>query len=103
MQDDGAPQDGRRDGLLTASLEIVNVKGLHARASAKFAATAERYEADVTVSKDSMTVNATSIMGLLMLAAAQGSVIELAAIGEDAAEALAALGDLVSGRFDEGE
>lgn len=104
MSDGASSEDGAPEGgALQTSLEITNVKGLHARASAKFAAVAERYEAQITVSRDNLTVNGTSIMGLLMLAAAKGCVIELRALGEDAAEAVAALTALVEGRFDEGE
>ncbi|MBX2855402.1 MAG: HPr family phosphocarrier protein [Rhodobacteraceae bacterium] len=80
---------------------IVNAKGLHARASAKFVQEAERFDAKVTVSKDDYSVNGVSIMGLLLLTASQGSEIEITAEGQDADEALAALAGLVARGFDE--
>lgn len=82
-------------------LQICNVKGLHARASAKFAETAHRFDADVRVTRDQLTVSAISIMGLLMLAAANGSEIHVAATGPEAEAAVAALADLVANRFGE--
>ncbi|MEM1419000.1 MAG: HPr family phosphocarrier protein [Pseudomonadota bacterium] len=88
---------------LKATVEIVNAKGLHARASAKFATLAEHFDAKVTVSRDGMSVAAYSIMGLLMLAAAKGCEIEIAASGRDAEAALAGLVDLVRTRFGEAE
>ncbi len=91
------------DGALSRELLIVNKKGLHARASAKFVQCAEQFEAHVTVSKDQNTVGGTSIMGLMMLAAGLGSHIHITAEGPDAVEALEALQELVSGRFGEEE
>jgi phosphocarrier protein HPr len=82
---------------------IVNKKGLHARAAAKFVQCAERYDATVTVSKDQTTVGGTSIMGLMMLAAGIGSLIHVTASGSDAAAALEALHALVADRFGEEE
>lgn len=82
-------------------LTICNAKGLHARASAKFVKTAAAFEATVRVAKDGTEVDAASIMGLLMLGAGNGSVIEVSAEGPDAVEALAALTDLIERRFDE--
>ena len=82
-------------------LVIVNRKGLHARASARFVQCAERFEADITVTKDATTVGGTSIMGLMMLAASPGSVIRVSAEGPDAEAALQALADLVAGYFGE--
>lgn len=82
-------------------VEIVNERGLHARASAKFVKLAAGFDAEVTVSRDGQTVDARSIMGLMMLAAGPGSTIEIAADGAEAAEALDALCALVSNRFDE--
>lgn len=84
-----------------ATLSICNQRGLHARASAKFVKTASEYDAEVLVSKDGTTVDARSIMGLLMLGAGIGSTIEVSASGEQAEQALAALSDLVARRFDE--
>ncbi|WP_240606409.1 HPr family phosphocarrier protein [Phenylobacterium kunshanense] len=85
------------------TVEIVNKRGLHARASAKFVKLAAAYDAEVTVSKDGQTVDARSIMGLMMLAAAPGCCIEIAAEGDQAEEAVSALTDLVQRRFDEDE
>ena len=83
------------------TVEICNERGLHARASAKFVKTAAGFEAEVTVSKDGHTVDARSIMGLMMLAAGPGAEIEIVAEGPDAEAAAKALEDLVSCRFDE--
>jgi phosphocarrier protein HPr len=85
------------------SVEIVNKRGLHARASAKFVKLAASFDAEVTVSKDGQTVDARSIMGLMMLAAGPGSEIGIAAEGEQAQEAVEALAALVAARFDEDE
>jgi phosphocarrier protein HPr len=82
-------------------VEIVNERGLHARASAKFVKLAAAFDAEVTVSRDGTTVDARSIMGLMMLAAGLGSTIEIAAEGPEAKPALEALVELVQGRFDE--
>ena len=84
-------------------LVITNKRGLHARAAARFVKCAEHFDADITVSKDLTTVGATSIMGLMMLAAAPGSSIRVCACGPDAGLALAALADLVASRFGEDE
>lgn len=84
-------------------LEIVNQKGLHARASAKFVQTVERFDATVTVSRGGETVGGTSIMGLMMLAAGPGTVITVEASGREAAEAMAAIEALVASGFGEEE
>ena len=86
---------------LSKVVEIVNERGLHARASAKFVKLAAAFDAEVTVTRDGTTVDARSIMGLMMLAAGLGSTIEIAAEGPDAQPALDALVELVQGRFDE--
>ena len=86
----------------TAEVLIRNEKGLHARASAKFVKCAETFQSEITVTKDGQEVGGTSIMGLLMLAASCGTTISLAARGEDAAQALAALVILVETGFGEG-
>lgn len=91
-----AATPGRR-----ATLEIVNRLGLHARAAALFVQTASRFDAEVTVSKDGQSVNGRSIMGVMMLAAEQGSSIEVATSGRQADESLAAIQELVSARFNE--
>ena len=86
---------------LSRVVEIVNERGLHARASAKFVKLAAAFDAEVTVTRDGTTVDARSIMGLMMLAAGPGSTIEIAAEGPEAQPALDALVELVQGRFDE--
>jgi phosphocarrier protein len=88
---------------VTASkvVEIVNERGLHARASAKFVKLAAGFNAEVRVSRDDNTVDARSIMGLMMLAAGVGSEILIEADGPDAEAAVQALAALVSNRFDE--
>jgi phosphocarrier protein len=85
------------------TVEIVNKRGLHARASAKFVKMAAGFDAEVRVSKDGQTVDARSIMGLMMLAAAPGCCIEIEAEGPDAEPAVTALAELVAARFDEEE
>ena len=85
----------------TATANICNTRGLHARASAKFGKLASGFCAAVHVTRDGVTVNALSIMGLLMLGAGNGCAIDIRAEGADAAAAVAALTDLVSRRFDE--
>ena len=86
-----------------ATVDILNKKGLHARASAKFVKLAATFDAEVTVSKDGHTVDARSIMGLMMLAAGIGCCIEIEAQGLQAGDAVAALEALVANRFDEDE
>ncbi|KQQ78535.1 MULTISPECIES: HPr family phosphocarrier protein [unclassified Rhizobium] len=80
---------------------IVNKRGLHARASAKFVQMVESFEADVRVSRDGSTVGGNSIMGLMMLAASTGCSIEVSASGPQAVEALDALEALVANKFGE--
>jgi phosphocarrier protein len=87
----------------TKSVEIINKRGLHARASAKFVKLASSFDAEVKVSKDGQTVDARSIMGLMMLAAGPGCCIEVEAEGPEAAPALDALIALVSDKFGEDE
>ncbi len=88
-------------GAMVKVLNIVNQKGLHARASAKFVQTVEKFEADVHVSRCGETVGGASIMGLMMLAAGPGTSITVVASGKESAEVLAALASLVDGRFGE--
>ena len=83
------------------TVEILNERGLHARASAKFVKVASGFDAEVTVSRDGQTVDARSIMGLMMLAAGIGSTIDIAADGPEAEQALDALAALIAARFDE--
>ncbi|WP_425062022.1 HPr family phosphocarrier protein [Pyruvatibacter mobilis] len=91
--DGGAP--------LSRILTITNARGLHARASARFVKTAEAFDADIRVTKDGQTVSATSIMGLMMLAASTGSTIALEASGPQAQAAMDALEALVTDNFGE--
>lgn len=86
---------------LSRELLIINKRGLHARASAKFVQTVDGFDARITVSRDGMTVGGTSIMGLMMLAASPGSTILVTAEGPDAEVALDALDALIAARFGE--
>jgi len=85
------------------TVEIVNKRGLHARASAKFVKLAGTFDAEVRVTKDGQTVDARSIMGLMMLAAGPGCCIDIEAEGAEAEAAVAALQELVAGKFEEDE
>jgi len=84
-----------------ATADICNTRGLHARASAKFVKLASTFDAEVHVTRDDVTVNALSIMGLLMLGAGNGCTIDIAATGPDAEAAVTGLVDLVARKFDE--
>ena len=86
---------------LTRTVTVVNRRGLHARAAAKFVTMAERFGASIDVSREGQTVSARSIMGLMMLGAGQGAQLELQADGWDAKEALDALVALVESGFNE--
>jgi phosphocarrier protein HPr len=86
---------------LRRSIIIVNRRGLHARASARFVKCAESFDAEVRVTKDGQTVGGTSIMGLMTLAAAPGCAIDLEAEGPEAAQALDALANLIDEGFGE--
>ncbi len=86
---------------LVRELDIVNQRGLHARASAKFVKCAEGFDANIQVSRDGQTVPATSIMGLMMLAAAMGTSITVEASGPESERAMEALSALVASKFDE--
>jgi len=90
-----------RKGAVVRTFTICNKKGLHARASAKFVQTVEKFDADVRVSRGGETVGGTSIMGLMMLAAAPGTSITVEATGNEAAEAIQALAALIASRFGE--
>ncbi len=85
------------------TLPIINKLGLHARAAAKLVQTASKFDCDIHVSRNGKTVNAKSIMGVMMLAAAQGSEITLTTTGSDADEAANAIESLVASRFGEAE
>ncbi|MFK4824639.1 HPr family phosphocarrier protein [Paenochrobactrum sp. BZR 588] len=93
--------DYNPDEALTRSLEIINMRGLHARASAKFVQTVDSFNAHVRVEKDGMSVGGTSIMGLMMLAASPGCSIQVSACGEEAQQVLDALTALIGNKFGE--
>jgi phosphocarrier protein HPr len=96
----GCPGQRREDSIVRV-LDIVNTRGLHARASAKFVQTVEKYDADVRVTRGGEIVGGTSIMGLMMLAAGPGTSIKIEASGPQAAEVMAALEALIKSRFGE--
>jgi phosphocarrier protein HPr len=100
---DECPPDQRasRDGAVVRKLAICNRKGLHARASAKFVQTVEKFDADVRVMRCGETVGGTSIMGLMMLAASPGTTITVEATGKEAADVIEALATLIDSRFGE--
>lgn len=86
---------------VSRELLIINKRGLHARASAKFVQTVEAFDAKITVSKDGMSVGGTSIMGLMMLAASPGCTVSVAAEGPDEDAAIDAIATLIADRFGE--
>jgi len=88
-------------GTLERNFDIINKRGLHARASAKFVKLAASFDAEIRVTKDGSSVGGTSIMGLMMLAASPGCCIKVSASGPDAEKALDALDQLVTDRFGE--
>lgn len=98
---DARVQGGGRRESVRLTVRIVNERGLHARAAAKFVKLAETFDSAITVSRNDMSVSARSIMGLMMLAAGPGSDIEIVAEGGDAKRAVAALAELVGCRFGE--
>ena len=89
--------------MLQREVEIINKLGLHARASAKLTQVAGRFQASVWVGRSGRRVNAKSIMGVMMLAAAMGSKLVVETEGPDEAEAMAAVTQLIAGRFEEAE
>lgn len=95
---DPAPQPA---AAARREVKICNQKGLHARAAARFVKTAAQFDADVSVRKNGTSVSGRSIMGLMMLAAASGAVIEISATGADAAAAVETLARLIECKFDE--
>ena len=95
--------DAVRPGAIVRVMHIGNQKGLHARASAKFVQTVEKFDADVRVTRCGETVGGTSILGLMMLAAAPGTDITVEATGNEAAAVIAALASLIARRFGEEE
>ena len=96
-----SPRASADDPPVVREVEIVNKKGLHARASAKFVQTAEQFDAAITVTRGHETVGGTSIMGLMMLGAAMGDTVVIHVDGDDADEVLAKLVALVEDRFGE--
>jgi phosphocarrier protein HPr len=99
------PEQRPPEGTIVRVLSIINSKGLHARAAAQFVLTVEKFDAQVTVTSPSHqeSVEGDSILDLLMLNAAPGTSITVTAAGVEAAEVMAALEELVAGRFGEGE
>jgi phosphocarrier protein HPr len=95
------PAKDQPEDAITREVEILNKKGLHARASAKFVQIAEQFDASVTVAKGHESVGGTSIMGLMMLAAGPGTTLVLKASGSEADAAMEALCDLIASRFGE--
>ena len=89
--------------MIKEKIEIINVLGLHARASTKFTQTASQFASDIWVIRNDRRVNAKSIMGVMMLAASKGTIIEIEANGSDEADAINALRALVNDYFGEGE
>ena len=107
MSDDDAPEKELGPsvpaGAVSRELQIINKRGLHARASAKFVQMVEKFNAEVWVTRGSETVGGTSIMGLMMLSAGPGTSIVVSATGPDAEAAVAALAELVGSKFNEEE
>ncbi len=106
MSDDDASPDneagpGVPPGAVSRELAIINKRGLHARASAKFVQMVERFNAEVWVTRNGETVGGTSIMGLMMLSAGPGTTIMVSAAGPEADAALEAITELVAGKFNE--
>ena len=89
--------------MLKQQIEIINKLGLHARASAKLTQTSGQFQSAVFITKSGKRVNAKSIMGVMMLAAGKGSMLEVEADGADEAEAMAAVIALINNKFGEGE
>ena len=89
--------------MITTEVEIINKLGLHARASTKLTQTASKFASEVWITRNDRRVNAKSIMGVMMLAAAKGSIIKIEASGEDEQEAIDALTTLIADYFGEGE
>lgn len=86
-----------------AEVSIVNKLGLHARAAAKFVSLASGFKSEITLARDSQQVNGKSIMGVMMLAAAKGTILKICADGPDEVKAIGALAELVDNRFGENQ
>lgn len=97
----GAAENAAPSGAVTRELPIINKRGLHARASAKFVQMVERFNADVTVTRGGETVGGTSIMGLMMLSAGIGTSVVVSATGPEAAAVINAIAELVGNKFNE--
>ena len=98
---DGQASSRRQGHTFRGTAIIRNQRGLHARAAARFVKLAGAFDVDVSVSKGDLTVSGHSILGLMMLAGASGSALELIATGPDAKQAVAALTALIENRFEE--
>ncbi|MEN3347887.1 MAG: phosphocarrier protein HPr [Bradyrhizobium sp.] len=105
MSDDAAPGNdvgaSVPAGAISRELLIINKRGLHARASAKFVQMVERFNAEVWVTRGGETVGGTSIMGLMMLAAGPGTTVVVSAKGDEAQQALDAIAELIASKFNE--
>jgi phosphocarrier protein len=105
MSDEAAPEKeigpGVPAGAISRELHIINKRGLHARASAKFVQMVERFDAEVWVTRGNETVGGTSIMGLMMLAAGPGTTVTVSATGPEAQAAVDALAALIADKFNE--
>ena len=101
--DDDCPPPPQFAGARVREMHIVNRKGLHARATAKFVQCVDRFDAEIKVTRCGETVGGDSIMGILTLGAGMGTTITVAAMGEQAEEALDAIAALVASRFGEDE
>ena len=89
--------------MIKVEIEIINKLGLHARASTKLTQAASQYKSNISITRNGRRVDAKSIMGVMMLAASKGSIIELEASGVDESEAIETLKSLINNYFDEGE
>ncbi len=96
-------QQSSSAGVIVRELPIINKRGLHARASAKFVQTAEKFDAELTVTRNGESVGGTSIMGLMMLSAGIGTSITVAASGREAQAAMDAISELLANKFGEEE
>jgi phosphocarrier protein HPr len=99
--DDAASDMPSSSSALVREIPIINKRGLHARASAKFVQMVERFNAEITVTRNGETVGGTSIMGLMMLSAGPGTSIVVSATGAEAEAAIAALTELIGSKFGE--
>ena len=89
--------------MIQKQVKIINKLGLHARAAAKFVTLASEFDADIKLTRNNRTVSGKSIMGVMMLAASKGTIIEITVSGHDEADAISKLETLINRRFDEDE